>query len=323
MLKRAKILLVIILIAATIPFIIREIDLIKMELLEKETLRIYEKLKDNQASYNSYKELIVSNDFKIGDDKFSSKASGTVFISKNDIIFFIERFDKCAMKTNISRDLILVDKKCPKYKLVKGIINLITEEGEGLYIDNDTYQYKGLNVNNYLTFYEETWRIISYNSDGTVKIIRDTPVEDVENKNISSYLNDLSSKYYTPLSVDWPNGKTTLIPDMSYSDIEKSEQQDLYKSKVGILTLSDYFKTQVETCSIEIDIAICKNESFINKTMWLANANDNNQYYLYKDGNVYNDSLDGIKDIYPVLVIDSDFQIASGDGTKTNHYQLK
>jgi len=33
--------------------------------------------------------------------------------------------------------------------------------------------------------------------------------------------------------------------------------------------------------------------------------------------------LDGIKDIYPVLVIDSDFQIASGDGTKTNPYQLK
>ena len=51
----------------------------------------------------------------------------------------------------------------------------LVESGDGLY--EDSYEagrliYRGQNPNNYITFNEETWRIISKETDGTYKIIR-------------------------------------------------------------------------------------------------------------------------------------------------------
>ena len=48
-------------------------------------------------------------------------------------------------------------------------------EGDGLYEDEyeeGRYVYRGSNPNNYITFNNETWRIISKEADGTYKIIR-------------------------------------------------------------------------------------------------------------------------------------------------------
>ena len=56
------------------------------------------------------------------------------------------------------------------------LINGIVNEGEGLYHDeyeDGRYVYKGANPNNYVWFNEELWRIISIESDGTMKIVRD------------------------------------------------------------------------------------------------------------------------------------------------------
>jgi len=52
--------------------------------------------------------------------------------------------------------------------------NLVTS-GDGLYKDTTEegkYIYRGTNPNNYITFNGETWRIISLEKDGTLKIIR-------------------------------------------------------------------------------------------------------------------------------------------------------
>ncbi|MCI8291735.1 MAG: hypothetical protein HFJ25_05795, partial [Clostridia bacterium] len=51
----------------------------------------------------------------------------------------------------------------------------VTDSGDGLYEDitvSGNYIYKGTNPNNYITFNNELWRIISVESDGTLKIIR-------------------------------------------------------------------------------------------------------------------------------------------------------
>ena len=58
--------------------------------------------------------------------------------------------------------------------------NPIVTSGSGLYAD--TYEsgkciYKGANPNNYITFNNELWRIISVESDGTIKIIRNELLE--------------------------------------------------------------------------------------------------------------------------------------------------
>ena len=55
-------------------------------------------------------------------------------------------------------------------------ISVVTS-GNGLYKDtvtNGRYYYRGSSVNNYITFNSETWRIISIESNGTLKIVRNT-----------------------------------------------------------------------------------------------------------------------------------------------------
>lgn len=51
----------------------------------------------------------------------------------------------------------------------------VVDSGDGLYKDiyeDGKYFYRGANPNNYITFNNETWRIVSVESDNTVKIIR-------------------------------------------------------------------------------------------------------------------------------------------------------
>ncbi len=57
----------------------------------------------------------------------------------------------------------------------------VTASGDGLYADSyesGRYIYKGASPNNYITFNNETagWRIVSFETDGTIKIIRTSSV---------------------------------------------------------------------------------------------------------------------------------------------------
>ena len=55
------------------------------------------------------------------------------------------------------------------------LIATATDSGDGLYADEyepGRYVYKGANPNNYITFNNEPWRIISVESDGTLKLIK-------------------------------------------------------------------------------------------------------------------------------------------------------
>lgn len=49
--------------------------------------------------------------------------------------------------------------------------------GDGLYSYGSKYYFSGASVDNYVNFNDETWRIVSIESDGAVKIVKDTVVE--------------------------------------------------------------------------------------------------------------------------------------------------
>ena len=83
------------------------------------------------------------------------------------------------------------------------MVDIVTT-GDGLYKDSyeeNVYTYRGANPNNYVTFNNELWRIISVNtSDNTIKIMRNIPLNDRafdtsdnERYNSSQYCN--SSNY--------------------------------------------------------------------------------------------------------------------------------
>ena len=49
--------------------------------------------------------------------------------------------------------------------------------GDGLYEYNSKYYFSGVDVNNYVEFNDEIWRIVSIEEDGSVKIVKDDFVE--------------------------------------------------------------------------------------------------------------------------------------------------
>ena len=49
--------------------------------------------------------------------------------------------------------------------------------GDGLYSYNSKYYFSGSDVNNYVSFNDEVWRIVSVEADGGVKIIKDSVVD--------------------------------------------------------------------------------------------------------------------------------------------------
>ena len=83
--------------------------------------------------------------------------------------------------------------------------------GDGLYADEyeeGKYTYKGANPNNYVTFNNEKagWRIISINSDGTIKIMKN----DIIGENIAWDTSN-SNNWNRPASLNtYLNGGTAL-----------------------------------------------------------------------------------------------------------------
>ena len=76
--------------------------------------------------------------------------------------------------------------------------------GDGLYQYNSKYYFSGTDVNNYVEFNNETWRIITINEDNSIKIVKDTVVEidkiaqyEINSVFWRNYFNDYNTKKIT------------------------------------------------------------------------------------------------------------------------------
>ena len=72
-----------------------------------------------------------------------------------------------------------------------------TESGDGLYkdiFDEDRCIYRGVNPNNYIKFEGFTWRIISVEHDGCIKIMHTDPLQSIawDNTNSNDWLRSSS-----------------------------------------------------------------------------------------------------------------------------------
>ena len=231
----------------------------------------------------------------------------------------------------------------------------IVTTGDGLYKDEyeDRYFYRGTNPNNYITFNNETWRIISIEYDGAIKIMRN---ESIGNRAWdSSYSNNwtrpadlntyLNGTYYNELNStaqnqivakDWSIGAVT-YDNNDLADQINNENESIWRGKVALITVSEYLrsnsnKSSCGTFSLNNDnYSSCKNSS------WMYIYND---WYLlspYTYGNSYTDVFylrsDGListsyagntyASIYPAVYLSYKVQITGGDGSQSNPYLIK
>ena len=83
---------------------------------------------------------------------------------------------------------------------ISDLIKTVVTTGDGLYSDTTEtgrYVYKGANPNNYITLGSDTYRIISVESDGTLKVIK--------NGSIGSKVFDTQNARYSTVSTDYCN----------------------------------------------------------------------------------------------------------------------
>ena len=169
-----------------------------------------------------------------------------------------------------------------------GIEVPVVDDGDGLYEDeyeDGRYFYKGANPNNYVTFNDEKagWRIISINSDGTIKIMRNESIGDMaRDDNTSGSDNNWNrpASLNTYLNGDYYNGLTATAQSQIVEGIyyvgavtwDNNDMQDQIsdeksvtsKVKVALPTLSEYIRagsnTSCKTLSTyNSNYSTCKN----------------------------------------------------------------
>ena len=187
--------------------------------------------------------------FPSNDVTYDNKSSG---MKATDVQSAIdELYTTCANPPSISDSIL---DKVP-----------IVTTGDGLYEDefeDGRYIFKGKNPNNYITFNGETagWRILSIESDGTMKIMRNKSgtANDVmydgtttdHSWNRPNVLNSaLNGTYYKSLTTTAKNQIYTShwnIGAVSYStqikDTINQEQSSIWQGDVGVMTISEYVR---------------------------------------------------------------------------------
>lgn len=190
-------------------------------------------------------------------------------------------------------------------------------EGEGLYRLNGASIYKGKDVKNYVKFSNMIWRIISINTDGSIELVLDEPINvlmyDVDKvsydkSDVNSYLNEVFIKY---LNIDYLS-KTPFCLD-EIEDIQAikctNNSTDYY---VRLLSISEFVRSFAD------------NKSYLlsDYNYWLYNNSQDKAWHTSGESV----SLSSVTDTYyvkPVIKLSNTNILVSGDGTIENPYQVE
>ena len=229
----------------------------------------------------------------------------------------------------------------------------IVTTGDGLYKDeyeDGKYTYKGANPNNYITFNNETWRIISVENDGTIKIMRNENIgnrvwdighsDNWETTDIKTYLNgeylsSITTNQDKIVSHTWSIGEVTNDnSDLAGQIVDENGTQSQSIS-IGMITTSEYLRanTNLEQCgsfSLTND-----NYSKCKMTNWIFNIVPSDDFLwtispgINRDEVFIIDSYGGLSlgvanaflGVSPAVYLTSDI-ILTGDGSQGNPFQI-
>ena len=189
----------------------------------------------------------------------------------------------------------------------------VVTEGDGLYLVNGNYVYKGINSNNYILIGNILFRIIKINSDKTIDLVMDDYINKVEwNDEITTYDKSSIKKYIEENILPMINkdylAKTTYCTDKIYelSEISCDEtNSDLY---IRLLGIDEYLNS------------LNDDKTYIGDNyVWLYNSGKNNAWHTTNKyiSNSTPNSLFGVK---AVVTLKNSLTYLEGDGTENNPY---
>ena len=231
----------------------------------------------------------------------------------------------------------------------------IVTSGDGLYDDeyeDGKYTYKGANPNNYVTFNNEKagWRIISINSDGTIKIMRDASIGNIawdalvsNNWNRPATLNTyLNEDYYNSLT---STAQSQIVTATYYAgavtknnnDMQnqiKNEKRTTSNVKIALPTVSEYIragsnKVQCGTLSLNNSnyYSTCQNSDWMynSSNWWTLSPDFSNSINVfnvsgYVGGSYSSYTNNGVR---PTVTLSSEVKITGGTGTQSDPYIIE
>ena len=226
----------------------------------------------------------------------------------------------------------------------------VVDSGDGLYKDKyeDRYIYKGKNVNNYITFNNEMWRIVSVESDKTIKIMKDESIGNIawDSSNSSNWarpatLNTyLNESYLTDtlnttaqnqiVTKDWNIGGVA-SDDTDLSSSISDENSKKWNGKVALITVSEYIRSNSnqENCNSVGQVyhsQICGQTTWMlyNVEFWmtLSHGTSSSVYSVESDGTLYGGYASYKAPVRQSVYLSSDIKITEGDGSQNNPYQI-
>lgn len=335
-------------------------------------LAIIQGCSNRKISHEAYETKMISAATKYFEDNKSLPAFGEVsevsldtLVNKEYIKSTLDLIgdDTCSgmvyVRNNGNTDNVYnytANLECKDYKndtLKDILLNNVVSSGNGLYNVDGVYYFKGDEVNNYITFYDKQYRIMSV-ENGLVKLIR------VETNDMGSKIWD--NKYNKDAGYSY--GKNIYADSQILKSINKDYNTDKFisaearkhivanKACIGKRKIGDYTISKAIDCSELLegqviflptasDFALastdpdctslnsksCRNYNYLKKILyssWTSNTVSNNTYqayYLlsgtieYQNANTYNE--------YNVIIyIDGNERVLSGNGTETKPYVI-
>lgn len=312
---------------------------VKYELTSSDNLKIANELKSeiisNQVSINAQETVNYTIKFTTKDNE---KYSGVIQIGeKND-------------ENNTFADVIIANNKLNETSLTKNGESATLDEG---FLKNTddlgvAYYFRGAVSNNNVKFADKNWKIVKINGDGSVKLVLDGTIEEL-NKYYESEFSFENSKISESLN-NWYNVNLKDYSDyIAYykfcNDIVTEEESTNYIGYSRIITnkipmyvcLGNKVNTKIGLLTAD-EVSMAGASTNENKSFYLYNENIKAAYYLmtgaeYKNGTYYpflvntdgsiiaNTAGNLLRSIRPVINIIKNAKI-SGNGSLEEPYEI-
>ena len=231
----------------------------------------------------------------------------------------------------------------PEGPTVGGItLPLASDGADGLYQDeyeSGRYFYKGANPNNYITFNNETWRILSVENDGRIKIVRNEllparafdsgdsnvwETSDMKEYLNGEYLESITTNQDKIVPSTWSIGGVTKDNNDLAGQIADENGTQSQTASVGLITASEYLRgnTNKEQCGSNMlnndNYNTCKITNWLVKRSfyWTISPNASSSYGIFlvsSFGDLRSSGAGGTIAVLPAITLSSDISL-SGSG---------
>ncbi len=225
------------------------------------------------------------------------------------------------------------------------------EYGNGVYTIDDELVYRGDDVDNYVSFNDQLWRIVKVDSEGDIKLVlaqrtdesyawddaynseRSSNVgitTDYLHTSIRKTLNDYYEENFTTESKAKIVSKDLCVGTYAQGDSFSTEKEcSVLKEdeKIGLLNATDYKNASLSENCNTIDSNECSNYNYLavdSIYTWTLNASSENTYRVLRLNKTLSWSNASTKiKINPVIYITSKSVVSTGEGTEESPYIIK